>query len=75
MKFSRVLLGMSLVLMFCAAGWAQTGSITGTVKDPRARRLPAQASMITNPDRGINREMSDELVWRLQRVRVAARQL
>ncbi len=57
MKFSRVLLGMSLVLMFCAAGWAQTGSITGTVKDPSGAAVAGASVVISNSDRGINREM------------------
>ena len=58
MKSSRVLLGMSLVLMFCAAAWAQTGSITGTVKDPSGASIAGASVVITSPDRGITRTMS-----------------
>ncbi|MGH9495530.1 MAG: carboxypeptidase regulatory-like domain-containing protein [Candidatus Sulfotelmatobacter sp.] len=57
MKLSRVLFGMSLVLMFCAAGWAQTGSITGTVKDPSGAAIPGANVVIRNTDRGISRQM------------------
>jgi hypothetical protein len=58
MKTSRVLLRMSLVLMFCAAGWAQTGSITGTVKDPSGASIAGATVVVTSPDRGITRSMS-----------------
>ncbi len=58
MKSSRVFLGMSLVLMFCAAGWAQTGSITGTVKDPSGASIAGATVVITSPERGITRTMS-----------------
>jgi hypothetical protein len=57
MKLSRVLFGMSLVLMFSAAGWAQTGSITGTVKDPSGAAIPGATVVVTSPDRGITRQM------------------
>lgn len=57
MKLSRVLLGTSLVLMFCVAGWAQTGSITGTVKDPSGAAITGATVVISNSDRGINRQM------------------
>jgi Carboxypeptidase regulatory-like domain/TonB-dependent Receptor Plug Domain len=58
MKSSRVLLRMSLVLMFCAAGWAQTGSITGTVKDPSGASIAGATVVVSSPDRGITRSMS-----------------
>src|SRR3954467_9341498 len=57
MKFSRVLLGITLVLMFCAAGWAQTGSITGTVKDPSGAAVAGATVVVASPERGITREM------------------
>jgi len=57
MKSSRVLLGMLFVLMMCAAGWAQTGSITGTVKDPSGAAIAGAKVVVTSPERGINREM------------------
>ncbi|HEY1679657.1 MAG TPA: carboxypeptidase regulatory-like domain-containing protein [Candidatus Sulfotelmatobacter sp.] len=57
MKMSRVLLGVSLVLMFCAGAWAQTGSITGTVKDPSGAAIAGANVVIASPDRGINRQM------------------
>jgi len=59
MKASRVLIGISLVLMFCAAAWAQTtGSITGTVKDPSGAAIAGATVVVTSPERGINREMA-----------------
>ena len=62
--------------MFCAAAWAQdTGSITGTVKDPSGAAIAGAAVVITSPDHGINRTMHDELDGRLQRIRAAARNL
>ncbi len=57
MKSSRVLLGMFLALMFCAAAWAQnTGSITGTVTDPSGAAISGASVLITNADHGINRQ-------------------
>jgi len=57
MKFSRVLLGTLLVLMFCGAGWAQnTGSITGTVKDPSGAAVAGAAVQVVSADRGIDRQ-------------------
>jgi len=58
MKSFRVLFGMSLVLMFCAAAWAQTGSITGTVKDPSGAAIPGASVIVTSPERGITRKMA-----------------
>jgi len=49
---------MSLVLMFCAAGWAQTGSITGTVKDSSGAAIAGATVVVASPERGINREMA-----------------
>lgn len=57
MKSSRVLLGMLFVLMMCAAGWAQTGSITGTVKDPSGASISGATVVVTSPERGITRQM------------------
>ncbi|HET9306312.1 MAG TPA: carboxypeptidase regulatory-like domain-containing protein [Candidatus Sulfotelmatobacter sp.] len=57
MKSSRVLLGMLFVLMMCAAGWAQTGSITGTVKDPSGASVAGATVVVTSPERGITRQM------------------
>jgi hypothetical protein len=57
MKLSRLLLGMSVVLMLCAAGSAQTGSITGTVKDPSGAAIAGATVVVTSPERGITREM------------------
>ena len=56
MKSSRVLLGMSLVLIFCAAALAQTGSITGTVKDPSGAAISGATVVIASPERGISRQ-------------------
>src|SRR5579859_171299 len=58
MKSSRLLLGMFLVPMLCAAGWAQTGSISGTVKDPSGAAISGATVIVTSPERGINRQMS-----------------
>jgi len=58
MKSSRVLFGVSLALMFCAAAWAQTGSITGTVKDPSGAAITGANVVITSPERGITRQMT-----------------
>lgn len=57
MKSSRVLFGTLIVLTFCVAGWAQTGSITGTVKDPSGAAIAGAKVVITDPGRGISREM------------------
>ena len=56
MKSSRVLLAISLVLMFCAVGWAQdTGSITGTVTDPTGAAVAGAQVTVASPDHGIDR--------------------
>ena len=47
---------MLLVLTFCAAAWAQNGSITGTVKDPSGAALSGATVVIASPERGINRQ-------------------
>src|SRR3954467_6706531 len=57
MKSSRLVLGILIVLTFCVAGWAQTGSITGTVKDPSGAAIQGATVVVTSPDKGINREM------------------
>ncbi|MFZ0734726.1 MAG: carboxypeptidase regulatory-like domain-containing protein [Candidatus Sulfotelmatobacter sp.] len=58
MRFSRVLLGMLLVLILGAAGWAQTGSITGTVKDPSGAAIVGANVIVSSPERGITRQMA-----------------
>jgi Carboxypeptidase regulatory-like domain len=57
MKSHRVMLPiMLLVLTFCAAAWAQdTGSITGTVKDPSGAAVANAAVVVASPDHGIDR--------------------
>jgi Carboxypeptidase regulatory-like domain/TonB-dependent Receptor Plug Domain len=57
MKSLRLLLGISLVLTFCAAAFAQTGSITGTVKDPSGAAIGGATVVVASPDRGITRTM------------------
>src|SRR3954467_7277445 len=57
MKSSRLVLGILIVLTFCAAGWAQTGSITGTVKDPSGAAIAGATVIVSSPDKGFNREM------------------
>ena len=54
---SRLALGILIVLTFCVAGWAQTGSITGTVKDPSGAAVQGATVVVSSPDKGINREM------------------
>ncbi|HWZ77113.1 MAG TPA: carboxypeptidase regulatory-like domain-containing protein [Candidatus Sulfotelmatobacter sp.] len=56
MKSSRVLLGTLLVLMFCVAAIAQTGSITGTVRDPSGAAVAGATVIVASPERGINRQ-------------------
>jgi Carboxypeptidase regulatory-like domain/TonB-dependent Receptor Plug Domain len=56
MKSSRVLLGMLSVLMLGLTGWAQTGSITGTVKDPTGAAIAGATVVVTSPERGITRQ-------------------
>jgi hypothetical protein len=58
MKSNRVVLRVGLlVATFCGAAWAQnSGSITGTVKDPSGASVGGAAVLITSPDRGINRQ-------------------
>ncbi|MGA7928168.1 MAG: carboxypeptidase regulatory-like domain-containing protein [Candidatus Sulfotelmatobacter sp.] len=57
MKSHRVMLPIVLlVVTFCAAAWAQdTGSITGTVKDPSGAAVPNAAVVVSNPAHGIDR--------------------
>jgi Carboxypeptidase regulatory-like domain/TonB-dependent Receptor Plug Domain len=59
MKLERLLLrAIVLPTIFCAAAWAQTGSITGTVKDPSGAAVAGATVVITSPDHGINRQMA-----------------
>src|SRR5271169_4200358 len=57
MKSHRVLLAL-LVVTFCGAAWAQTGSITGTVKDPSGAAVAGANVVVASPDRGISRQMA-----------------
>ena len=58
MKLNRVLLRIALlVLTSCAAAWAQdTGSITGTVKDPSGAAVGGATVVVSSSDHGINRQ-------------------
>jgi len=58
MKFHRLLWWIGLlVATFSAAAWAQdTGSITGTVKDPSGAAISGAAVVVSSPDHGINRQ-------------------
>ena len=58
MKSQRVLWQVALlVVAFCGAAWAQdTGSITGTVKDPTGAAISGAAVVVSSSDHGINRE-------------------
>jgi len=57
MKHFRVLFGVLLVLMLGVAAWAQTGSITGTVRDPSGAAIAGATVVVASPERGITREM------------------
>jgi Carboxypeptidase regulatory-like domain len=55
MRSARVLLGI-LLLILCAAALAQdTGSITGTVKDPSGAAIAGAAVVVSSSDHGITR--------------------
>jgi hypothetical protein len=58
MKFERVLLRIGLLVVpFCAAAWGQdTGSITGTVKDPSGASIAGAAVEVSSSDHGITRQ-------------------
>jgi hypothetical protein len=57
MKLHRLSLRVALlVVTLCGAVWAQTGSITGTVKDPSGATISGAAVQVTSPERGINRQ-------------------
>jgi hypothetical protein len=59
MKFHRVLLRTALLaVVFCTAAWAQTGSITGTVKDASGAAITGASVVVTSPERGIARQMA-----------------
>jgi len=58
MKSRRVLFGTFLVLTFCAGAFAQTGSITGTVKDSTGAAIAGATVVVESPDRGITRTMA-----------------
>jgi hypothetical protein len=57
MKSHRGLLRIVLlVATFCGAAWAQdTGSITGTVKDPSGAAVAGAEVVVASPDHGIDR--------------------
>jgi hypothetical protein len=57
MKSTRLLVRIGvLAVTLSAAGWAQdTGSITGTVKDPSGASVPNAAVVVTSPDHGLTR--------------------
>jgi len=59
MKSHRVWLRIVLVVFtLCGAGWAQTGSITGTVKDSSGAAITGASVVVTSPERGITRQMA-----------------
>ncbi|HSY90748.1 MAG TPA: carboxypeptidase regulatory-like domain-containing protein [Candidatus Binatus sp.] len=56
MKSHRLLFQIVLlVVTFCGAAWAQTGSITGTVKDASGAAVAGAKVVVTSPERGITR--------------------
>src|SRR6266481_6168943 len=57
MKLHRVMLAIGLLIVaLCLGASAQdTGSITGTVKDPSGAAVPNADVVVTNPDHGIDR--------------------
>ena len=53
----KLSLMMLLLVTFVGASWAQnTGSITGTVKDPSGAAVSGASVVISNADHGINRQ-------------------
>lgn len=56
MKSRRLLLQLLLAVTFGGAAWAQTGSITGTVKDPSGAAISGATVIVASPDRGITRQ-------------------
>src|SRR5262249_33492703 len=44
------------LLTLCGSVWAQTGSITGTVKDPTGAAVAGASVVVTSPERGITRQ-------------------
>src|SRR5271165_2051397 len=59
MKLHRVGLGIALLAVtFCGAAWAQTSSITGTVKDSSGAAIAGATVVVTSPERGITRQMT-----------------
>ena len=58
MKFHRVLLQIALLsVTFCAVAWGQdTGSITGTVKDPSGAAVAGATVEVSSSDHGIVRQ-------------------
>jgi len=58
MKSKSVLLRVALlILTVSGAAWAQTGSITGTVKDSTGAAIAGATVVVTSPERGITRQM------------------
>src|SRR5271157_1867809 len=58
MKSNSVLLRVALlILTVSGAAWAQTGSITGTVKDSTGAAIVGAKVVVTSPERGITRQM------------------
>src|ERR1700733_1795062 len=59
MKSDRMLWQVVLLVgTVCGGAWAQTGSVTGTVKDASGAAISGAAVVITSPERGINRQMA-----------------
>jgi len=48
---------MLLILISSVTVWAQTGSITGTVKDPSGAAIAGATVVVASPERGITRTM------------------
>ncbi len=57
MRSQRALWAVLVLAVMCGAAWAQdTGSITGTVKDPSGAAVAGATVVISSPDHGINRQ-------------------
>ncbi len=63
----KLCLGLCIGLIFCCAGWAQTGaSLSGVVTDQRGAPLPEATVTIKNVDTGVTRTIATDGAGRYQ---------